>query len=1086
MSESPTAESKPPSSADTADDDGLLVLLHEHLADPAHDGILELLRDHPQQHDRLVALYADYQLAATMLRGQPTTEVPDRVLTELGRAAGTHREYVDLGVLARGGMAVIHRVRDPRLGRTLIKKVLPDSVHDATWNTKHVRRLARFLAEAQVMSGLQHPAILTVVDFGVDAQGRPFLVMPEVEGCTLDTVLADLRGRPDTSAAMVQLVQTLKPACEAIAYAHACDVVHRDIKPTNIMVGRFGEVRVMDWGLAKRVGEPERAPSRTDTPLPETWTRTGDHVGTPAYMAPEQARGERDAVGPHTDQYALGAILYEGLTGRRPYADQLTSTTGKAIIAAIRDSEPTPIHRLAVWVPAELAAIATKAMARDPRDRYPTVAAMVDDLNAFLETRVVAAYGRSPWQTLRKWVARNRGLALGVSGVVLVVIGALVTLNVVQASHRRSLRATNQALDEARREAVDNLAGLQGHLYTQQLAAAIRLYDDDEGTAAIRAALEACPPHLRGFEWELLAALSEGCEPLAQCEGAVTCLAVAADGSCFAAGQRGRLEVWGLTPPRRRFTVPGLGYVSAVAVHAGTGLLISRVVRNLQARDLQTGELRWQHVVKENSGGVFSVDGHRVYCTLPGGDLAVRDSREGGLLATRTLDLETTRFAMSLRGDRLAVAGPVGTALIDAETLTEQWRVPHEQSNVDLLAFDADGETLHVGLDGSRSMRLRSGDGHILDSRQGPRLHRVMPDRSVWQDTLLEPSGCWIRLADAVATRLTGHVGRLTSIAAIPGAPWILSASDLGEVRRWPDDLPRVRTVLQGDKEILWLALSPDATRVAATGWDEDVWIWDLASERCILRIAGSPDPKRALAWTSDGTGLLGVGTDHHLCEWDAETGVERRRFALAVGWASPMALSPAGDRVLSADRRNQVVVLDLATDVIRPVGLDMRVCAMAWKPDGTEFYANDRTALHRFDARTLTRTGSIAVPPHGCVIPSPDGRRLYYNTAASVSIVDADTFTRQAETPHVSFYAGRFIPGANRLVTSTFDGRVQVLDPTDGTALLRIVADGSGLHALDSSADGRVLVVAGLSGNVICFRLAERAGPEPRTTTGR
>lgn len=390
-----------------------------------------------------------------------------------------------------------------------------------------------------------------------------------------------------------------------------------------------------------------------------------------------------------------------------------------------------------------------------------------------------------------------------------------------------------------------------------------------------------------------------------------------------------------------------------------------------------------------------------------------------------------------------------------------------------MLQFELDGRSLYVGLNDGRYARLRTDDGSMLaaDRAQSPAYLRG--GCTVWRGRLVAPHNCWLTLGTSPPLPLSGHPDRLTSHAVHPTQPWLLSGSLDGEVRLWSARAPRVRSVLRGHgEEILTVALSPDATRVAATGWDPEVWVWDLVTGRPVLRIPASAEPKRALAWTRDGQGLLAVGTDGRLHEFDAGTGASRRRFALAVGWASPLALSPSGARALSVDRQNQVVVVDFATDTAQRIGVPMRVCAMAWAPDGNEFYVNDREALHRFDAGTLSRTASLGITGLNRLIASPDGQHLVCSGASRVVIVARDSFSVLGEALHTSFTGGAFASGEARIVTATEAGQVQILDAADGKSLLRVPVDRRGAQTADLSADGRVFVLAGLSGEVTCLRV--------------
>ncbi|MFM7281588.1 MAG: protein kinase domain-containing protein, partial [Planctomycetia bacterium] len=268
-------------------------------------------------------------------------------------------------------------VRDRLLQRELAMKVLrgePSSgATPLPGSARDSQRVRRFLGEARLTAKLDHPGIVPVHELGVDAHGTPFFTMRLVRGSSLADVLKAARAG-DRHWTLSRVLEVMLKVCDAVAYAHSQGVVHRDLKPTNIMVGAFGETYVMDWGLA-RGGEMEEHPGSlssfqrgsSDDPI----TDDGDVLGTPNYMPPEQASGVQQQVGPRSDVYALGAILYQLLTGRPPFADLVERGEAPTVLAALLKREPTPIRVLAPHAPKELVAVAEKAMSRDAGDRYP-------------------------------------------------------------------------------------------------------------------------------------------------------------------------------------------------------------------------------------------------------------------------------------------------------------------------------------------------------------------------------------------------------------------------------------------------------------------------------------------------------------------------------------------------------------------------------------------------------------------------------------------------------------------------------------------------------------------------------------------
>lgn len=361
--------------------------------------------------------------------------------------------YAVEGEIGRGGMGRVFAVFDRELERTLAMKVLPAGAPPGN------RR--RFLGEAKLTGGLDHPGIVAVHELGSSPEGLWF-TMARVRGDTFEALIPRARANQG-GWSLARATQVLLRVCEAVAYAHSRGIVHRDLKPANVMVGAFGETYVMDWGLARRLGEVETPPpgpaagelDGAGAPQDAALTRAGDVLGTPAYMAPEQARGEPGASGPALDVYALGAMLYQLLSGQPPHLGPGADSSPRAVLARAASALPTPLERLAPRAPAELIAIAERAMAADPRQRYPDVLALAEDLRAFLEGRVVRAYESGGWAELRKWTQRNRRLAWALGGLLAaILLGTAATFEVRGRERARALRFYDlQLVGEARAEA---------------------------------------------------------------------------------------------------------------------------------------------------------------------------------------------------------------------------------------------------------------------------------------------------------------------------------------------------------------------------------------------------------------------------------------------------------------------------------------------------------------------------------------------------------------------------------------------------------------------------------------------------------
>ncbi len=362
---------------------------------------------------------------------QAEDQGPDEELLELIRrttpADEGHETRRELG---RGGMGAVIEVWEKSLRRPLAKKVIR-----ARSAERSASQVARFLEEAQVTAQLSHPGIPPVHALGIDAEDRPYFTMPVVRGHDLEAVYSMVR-RSAEGWTLERALGVLLRVCETMAYAHSRGVIHRDLKPANVMVGEFGEVYVMDWGLARVLarasGDPVSRPRTDQSEAVVSSLRSGldadsslhtiegAAVGTPSYMSPEQARGE--ALDSRSDVYAVGAMLYALLAGRAPHAPRHGAAPAAVVLSALRDGPPEPIASLAPTAPPELLAICSKAMERDPAGRYPDMRAMAADLRAHLEGRVVVAHRTGPWIEFRKWIRRNKATAGALGGLVLVAL----------------------------------------------------------------------------------------------------------------------------------------------------------------------------------------------------------------------------------------------------------------------------------------------------------------------------------------------------------------------------------------------------------------------------------------------------------------------------------------------------------------------------------------------------------------------------------------------------------------------------------------------------------------------------------------
>jgi serine/threonine-protein kinase len=341
-------------------------------------------------------------------------------------APSPNQRYVLLDFHARGGLGEVWHAHDVELGRRVALK----RIQEARADQPESRR--RFLLEAEITGRLEHPGVVPVYGLVRDAAERPCYAMRFIQGETLAEAIRQYHdgtaAGPERNVAFRELLQRFIAVCQTVGFAHSRGILHRDLKPDNVLLGKYGETLVVDWGLAKPVGRSEvvrTADEHTLTPTSgegSEGTRVGQTVGTLGFMSPEQAGGRWDVIGPASDIYSLGAVLHVLLTNRRPIEEK---DVGRHVLMVQR-GEVTRPRQLKADVPAALEAICLKALATRPEERYATALALAEDVQHWLADEPVAAYREPALVRWRRWSRRHRALVTG-AGAALVV--AVLTLS---------------------------------------------------------------------------------------------------------------------------------------------------------------------------------------------------------------------------------------------------------------------------------------------------------------------------------------------------------------------------------------------------------------------------------------------------------------------------------------------------------------------------------------------------------------------------------------------------------------------------------------------------------------------------------
>jgi WD40 repeat protein len=938
--------------------------------------------------------------------------------------------YEILGELGRGGMGVVYQARQVQLNRPCAIKMILAGTHAAP------ESVARFLAEAQAIARLQHPNIVQIHHVG-EADGLPFFELEYLPGGGLDRQLDGTPWPPGRAALLVEQL------ARAIVEAHRLGVVHRDLKPANVLLAADGTPKITDFGLAKML-DSESALTRTELVM-----------GSPSYMAPEQAGGQSRQAGPAADIYALGAVLYELLTGRPPFR----GATAMETLEQVKGSEPVPPSRLVPKLARDIETICLRCLHKEPTRRYENASALSEDLRRFRagEPIVARRVGRS--ERIWKW-ARRRPAIAALSGLIALVAAiGLIGMSVLygQAVVARSIAVAQTT------KALEALQSSEANLYTNRIALADRYRQAHDADRA-HELLDDCPVALRDWEWRYLKRRHFEDVTVYPVHGAAAAVALSADSRYLVSVNfdqaihvhdraTGRVrELKGISDGHSAVALSPNGQWMAVGGDRGT--FGAGVIELWSTKT-------WSEVRSLSFGGsnphalAFSPDSRRLVAGHDDDMVRVWDVATGTLRNLPGHRKSVRDVAFSSDGRLIASASQDTTIRIwDAETY-KPWATLSHDRPVFGLAFHP------------RSRLLASSTGDDLDSSRG--------DLTLWDVDSAQ-----------VVRQTSGLAAMVRKVCFSPDGRRLATAGWDRVVRIWDATLLHELLPLTGHASLLrCLTFSQDGNQLVSAG-DDGIRCWNATPlseqlrHRPLRGLSARGQPVFALALTPDGRHLISAGEDHTPYVWDVETGRQLLAYRKHRYPITALAVRPDGQAVATAGYYWPAApgVDDLVIRIWDPwTGADFvqlrghrpGVSALAFHPDGVQLAsASPDGTVRLWDTRTGKQLHQFPSVP-GWVLSvafTPDGNRLAAgDDRGEIHILD--TANRQllhvlrGHTQRVVALA--FHPDSVHLASASLDGTVRIWHSL--TPVEQRLFDGARGRGLAWSPDGQYIAMSGAHG---------------------
>jgi len=911
-------------------------------------------------------------------------------------------DYELVEELARGGMGVVYRARQISLDREVAVKVM---LHGLLASADDVER---FRAEAATAAGLKHPGIIAIHEVG-EIEGQYYFSMDLVAGRDLSSLTRE------GPLPVRQAAEVVAQISDAVQHAHDHGVLHRDLKPSNIILDAAGRPHVTDFGLARRAGAQN------------SLTQTGQMLGTPGYMSPEQASGKR-AIGPGADIYSLGALLYHLLTGRAPF----TGETPSAILRQVEEREPVAPRSLNPTTPADLETICLKCLRKEPLRRYATARELSEDLARFLHHEPIRARPASPLEHGWRWCRRRPALAAALAGIALLLVAITATSTL---SARR--------IDYLRREAYTNLYAADMRLAQQAVA------ESKFGVAVDlleRHRPKSGEPDLRQFEWYYFwdKCRSDEAATLGRHPAQAQRAAFSPDGR-LAATAAADVMVWDVGSRRLVHHFTSQGYVWSVAFSAdGRRLAAAFQDVALFCYDVDKGH---QIAALTNPGiqplALAWNNDNRWLNVFGSGQSLAWDTDKGTVVKTNGLGKGIARLALAPEaGIAVALSRTFDLSVWDMRKVCQlgELKLP---APIRSLAISPDGRRIVTG-DYAGNLTVRQ-ISKLQESRELSD-HRGMIATVVFSPdgNLLATGGVdqLIHLWDtATWTRvntLRGHRSVIFAIAFSPNARWLISADKTGEVKLWNS-----------------LTNTSDEVTSGSSGGA-------LAADGSVLAFVNA-----------NGVPVIRVLAEHAAQAMDFPANQALRGLPMLVSTNNAVmqdGQAPAS-LILLRDTKQHTDMPECAPGSIRllsPNGQYLIYSAPGSRLQTVWETVERRQLCQITDAPEGTSPAAIAVDNHRVALRSPNGQ---------VYVFDLRDGKKLTQFPaHEGWcYACDFSTDCHRLVTAGFDGLVKLWEADTGKRLAEFRSSADAYWSVALSPDGRRVAAGTGESTIVLWDVASQ-----------